>query len=535
MQSEDKAAELQPGVFYVVSALFLSAGLFYVYKICSVVVPAYDLGLIPLGSDLILHGGHLYRDLHTVMLPGSYLWLAFLFSCFGVSMSVCQVATTGTIFGCGLVLLLIARKFVRSLAVFIPSALLFVLGAYANPYSSHHWDSLFLVLLFVFFLLQIEASHSESSRSAAGTSKRLLALACGLCGGLAVVCYQSQLLPVTVGLAAYYAVVRSRPGNSGVMLPCLVGALLPVVSVVFFSILAGDFAFMLDSTITFVLKSYSEVNRVAYGWSVFEIPVLGSLSTFSALLASLPYGVVRLAPFLVLAMLVVASFKIGTISLERLIKTHPALFLLLACSAGLFIAELHKPDFKRLLFGEPLLWILLLVLAAQLRYRSARILISTTFVLLACGLVINARTLLSFSELGASEYKTARGAVLSLVDLSVLSRLSSLASPEDTAVVYPYDTGLLFLSGLRFPGRFPFLQYGYHSPEQFRETIESMEKENNRFVVVNLAMTTELFKESGFGGYERPDSAKLIFEPYLRQNFKALGVFGNYKLYIRER
>lgn len=498
-------------------------------------MPAYDLGLIPLGSDLVLRGGHLYRDLHTVMLPGSYLWLAFLFSCFGVSMSVCQVATIGTIFGCGLVLLAIARTFLRSLAVFLPSALLFVLGAYSNPYYSHHWDSLFLVLLFVLLLLRIEASYSESAKSQAGTGRSLLAFACGFCGGLAVVCYQSQLLPVTFGLTAFYALLRSRSGSSVVIFPCLVGAFLPVVLIVSFSILAGDFSYMLDSTIVFVLKNYSEVNRVPYGWSVFEVPVVGSLSTFSALLAALPYGLVKLAPLMVPAMLVAAFFKTGAISLERLVKSYPALFLLLACSAGLFVAELHKPDFKRLLFGEPLLWILLFVLATKLRYRSARILISTIFVLLACGLVINARTLLSFSEPDATEYKTARGTVFSLVDLSVLSRLSSLASPEDTAVVYPYDTGLLFLSGLRFPGRFPFLQYGYHSKEQFLETIASMEREKNRFVVVNLAMTAELFKESGFGGYERPESEKLIFEPYLRRNYKALGVFGNYKLYIRER
>lgn len=528
MQNEDKAAELRPGMFFVVSLFFLPACLFYVYKICSVVVPAYDLGLLPLGSDLILHGGHLYRDLHTVMLPGSYLWLALLFSCFGVSMSVCQAATIGTIFACGLVLLFIARRFLHSLAVFLPSALLFVLGTYANPYYSHHWDSLFLVLLFFLFLLQIEEDKADKG-------KRLLALACGLCGGLAVLCYQSQILPVTFSLAAYYALQRSRQGSSALMLPCLLGVFIPVALMALFSLVNGDFASMVESTVAFVLKSYSDVNRVSYGWSVFEIPVLGSLSTYSALLASLPYGLVKLAPFLVLAALVAAIFRTGVIRLDSLIKSYPDLFLLIASGAGLFIAELHKPDFKRLIFGEPLLWILLFVLAAKLRYKSARLLISTICIVLACGLVINARTLLAFSDMDLLEYKTARGPVHSLVDLSVLARLSSLASPADSLVVYPYDTGLLFLSGLRFPGRFPFLQYGYHSPEQFQEAIEAMEKEKNRFVVVNLAMTSELFKESGFSGYEQPDSEKLIFEPYLKQKYKALGVFGSYRLYVRNR
>lgn len=83
----------------------------FVWQLCTTFLLSYDSGLIAIGSDLMLRGGLIYRDLHTVMFPGSYFILFLVFSIFGSTQFVCDFMAFATIFGVCVLLLSISRIF----------------------------------------------------------------------------------------------------------------------------------------------------------------------------------------------------------------------------------------------------------------------------------------------------------------------------------------------------------------------------------------------------------------------------------------
>lgn len=525
--SENEREGLNGLEFFGGSILLFLAGAFIVCKICTVVSPAYDLGLIPLGSDLLIRGGLIYRDLHTVMLPGSYFILAAIFLIFGSSMLVCQLTLVITILTCTLMVLLIGRRFIASAAVFLPPAFLLVLGTFGNGYNSHHWDSLLLVLTYTYLLLNWEWSSSASKNST-------LLFSAGIVGGLSVLTYQNQLLPVFAGALAVFLVSRRKvPGMAWRNLTLVTSGLVTVFTLFLaYLIYTGTAQVMLDNTFFFVLNRYLSVNKVQYAWSNFESVLVGTTSYPWIVFAALPFGVLKLVPLLVALgfFAVLCGPRLKRAKFEEL---NPGVIFLYLIAFALWLAEMHKPDLKRLIFGESLLMICLFYQLSLIQIKPARFLLSGFQIALAMGLAVNAGTISSFYSGKIPEYDTARGKVRSLANLTILERLAPLLKPYEMLLVYPYDTGIVYLAKVSIPGGFPVLHYGYHSKEQFEKVLAALDQNRVRFVIRNLAQDKDLFLESGFQGYRHPQASSLIMEPYLKKNYKHRATYSNYELLER--
>lgn len=501
-------------------AAFLFCGLlaYFAQRVLSVFYINYDVGLIPLGSDLLLRGGLIYRDLHTVMLPGSYFILAGAQMLLGRTEAVCQATATVIIVLSAVSLLRISRIFIDGWLALLPSAMLVILGSNFFAYNSHHWDSLLFFLVFAAILLAYPDDLED---------RPVLLVVAGLAAGVSCLCYQNQILPVVVGIPVclYTMRMRSVPGRKIVRSALLLTLGLALVAVPFliYLIATATLADMLDCTVGFVLSRYGGVNSVAYGYFNGQDCLMSDLGFPMMIFGSLPLGLIKLAPLMALA-----GFMVS--------KKEPRLILLFAMAAGLFVAELHKPDLRRLLLADPLFLVLVFHYAEQLRrkWKSVHYLINAACYGLALGLVCLAQLYLMMVPADAPLYRSRRGPVRAGTDLSILEPLSELTSPDEKILVYPYDTGLLYLSGCRFPSRFPVLHYGYHTPEQFKSVIADMERSRVRYVVWNRLFDNGNFAQMGFPEYRQVPAGELIMEPYLKSRYEGVKTYGFYTLMRRK-
>lgn len=518
---------LSNSLFFIGSCVLTIFLLWFVFQICTTYLRSYDTGLITLGSDLMLRGGTLYKDLHTVMFPGSYFLLYFVFLLFGSSQIVCNLYSVCTIFGVNILLLILSRKYLKGYEVFLPVALTVIFGSLFCSFVNHHWDSLFWILVYALGLNHLSFKSKTNWQTSFLT---------GICGGMAVLCYQNQALPVLAGLIAIFFVNLEFTDNrkEAFKKPArILAGVLTVLGVLSIYLLyTGTLNAMFDSTVGFVVERYQSVNKVAYGWSNCQSYFVGNSKLPFSFFAAIPYGVLKLAPFLVLSGLLLYRFRFGTI--KNVVKANPRVFILFVLGLSIFVAELHKPDLKRIVFGEPILLICMFYLANQIKFKSAQILLRVFYLALAIGLVTNVQ-LIRTSYLGDSKlYQTRRGEVRSTLDLEILSKLDAITNPFEKVLIYPYDTGLSYLAAISYPGRFPTLQYRYHSKAQFQSVIDDMESSKVRFVVFNRAMNNQTFSITGFPTYEPVHLEDMIIEAYIKKKYEPIGHYGFYTLFKRK-
>ncbi|MCA9805716.1 MAG: hypothetical protein KC777_27280 [Cyanobacteria bacterium HKST-UBA02] len=498
--------------------LFCGLLAYFAHRVLSIIYINYDVGLIPLGSDLLLRGGLIYRDLHTVMLPGSYFMLAAVQMLLGRTEAVCQATATLIIVLSAVSLLRISRIFINGWLVLLPAAMLVILGSNFFSYNSHHWDSLFFFLVFAAILL----SYLEQLED-----RPVLLVAAGLAAGASCLCYQNQILPVLIGIPAclYTMRMRSVPDRKILRAALLLFLGLALVAVPFLIYLTttGTLNDMLDCTVGFVLGRYGGVNGVVYGFFNGQDCLMSDLGFPMMIFGSLPLGLIKLAPLIALVCFLV-------------LKKEPRLILLFAMASGLFVAELHKPDLRRLLLADPLFLVLVFHYAEHLRakWKSVHYLINAACYGLALGLISLAQLYLLMVPADAPLYQTRRGPVRAVTNLSVLRPLNKLTSPDEKILVYPYDTGLLYLSGCRFPSRYPVLHYRYHTAEQFKSVIADMENSKVRYVVWNRLYDNANFSEMGFPEYRPVPAEELIMEPYLKSRYESIKTYGFYTLLRRK-
>lgn len=502
-------------MFWGVSSILLLVLSFYVWSRCSVFLPSYDSSLIAIGSNLLLEGKQLYKDIHTVMLPGSYYFLALLFTIFGNSLMTCQITVTVEIVLSAFLLLLICRKISLGWFSLLPPAFISILGTMVCPHNSHHWDSLILVLLYALLLIDLPETRTKTST-----------LFCaGVVGGLSVLCYQNQIVPVLVGALSY-----SYLQKSGRALVKLLAGMLAVWTGFFIYALSGGFLNeMFNCTVLFVLSRYHGVNAAPYGYNNWQDFIVAAGSFPLSIFSGMTFGFIKIAPILVLAGAFI-YFKKNSFSKDR---QFSFLFVL---AFSLWVAELHKPDFTRLIFGEPLLLSALFYLVQKLSEYSRAIYIATSIacISLFAGLAQDAKIIRNMYQSNLAQYQSRRGTVTSNKDMSILNKLNELTRPGEKVLVYPYDTGLIYLAGITTPSRYPVLHYGYHTEEQFREVISDMDKSKVKYVVWNRLMDDANHAYFGFSSYKRVSENEKIMEPYLRSNYNFVSAFNDYCLLVRK-
>lgn len=507
-------------LFWPSSSLLLIALGCFAWLSAGQFLPAYDSGLIAIGSDLLLQGKLIYKDLHTIILPGSYYFLALFLFLAGNSIQTCHLIFSLEVVMVALLLLLICRQISLGWLSFLPAAFTCVFGAIVCYYNSHHWDSLLFMLLYTYLVL-----HFLSAK----TPRLFNLFLAGVCAGLSVSCYQNQIIPLFCGILFLLYLKKSLREVS-----CIVAGVAAVLLPLFLFLASnGTMSEMLDDTLGFVLKRYQGVNAVIYGSFINQDLLVGSGSLPFSIFACMTFGLVRLAPVLVSIGSVLWLVKMKPVFS---IQKNSSLAFLLVMAFSLFLAEMHKPDFTRLVFGEPLILVLLFYLVQQvsLLSRSVYVVTSLACIFLLVGLAQNAKMQLSFSSNNAPVYMTRRGSVKTYRDMRILDRLNELTSPGEKVLIYPYDTSLIYLSGISIPSRFPVLHYGYHTDQQFKQTISEMEKNKVKYAVWNRLLDDANHADFGFSSYKRVPEDKKIMEPYLKSNYDFIGAFGEYSLFRRK-
>ena len=297
----------------------------------------------------------------------------------------------------------------------------------------------------------------------------------------------------------------------------------------------GCFNDFIDCTIKFVFSNYSDVNKVTYGWNNSQESITSLFRFPLNLCSNMIFGILKQAPIIVILGSIIACIKEG--SIPRAVNKKPEVALLILLSFSLLFGEaLHKPDLRRLVWGMPIMLITVFYFAERIseKYKSAKILIAGTSIMLAAGLLCSGKMFLLGKTILAKEYATNRGIVSSATNLEILEKTKNLINPGEKVLVYPYDTGIAYLAGGRHPSRYPVLHYRYHTKEQFQSVIDDMESSKVRYVIWNKLFDNPNFSELGWPNYKQVPASQLIMEPYLKAKYKPIKMYGNYLLMERK-
>lgn len=524
---------LPTGEFLSYTAIITIFATWYSWTFCRLVFPEYDSGLISVGADIIANGGLPYQDFHTIILPGSYLWLALLFKLFGATQLVCQTATVSTIILSGLLTLLVSRKFIKGKLVFMPASILMVMGPYICNCYSHHWDTLFLFLAFSLTLI-----HGLSKGLSENRLRPSYFFASGFLAGLSIICYQPQTLAFGFGLLGaatlVYFKTDSLKQSMQTSLWILSGAVSVIAAILIYLGCTNTLAPMIEATTDFVFRNYSHVNNVAYGYEKMQWVMTSANSFPWSFGTACVFGIIKCAPLVVVAGSIVYFIYGG--NLRALIEKHPQVLLLIGLAFGLWFTELHRPDMKRLVFGTPLMLVTAFYFAECIKHKipKCRFLINGAALVIVAGLVVNAQLLLSYSNNNQNKYVTNRGIVQSPSDLSILKKLNSITGSKDKIFIYPYDTGLYFLAKRRLPSIFPMLLYGYNTDEQLKQVISDLESAKVQYVIWNTALNNSTFMLTGLPSYRPFNKEEQIIESYILEKYEFEGMYGNYRLMRRK-
>jgi len=530
MSQNHEPRRLSRTSFLIAAAFLMILAVAFLWSICFVTVLNNDLALIPLGADLILRGGLLYRDMHTVVLPGSYWLLALVFKLFGARWLVCEQVALLMFLAIGSLVIALSRQFLAGWLVFMPPAIFFAIGPPLCPFNYHQWDMLAFYLLFTMLLLRgIEKE---------GLRWHTFFLA-GAAGGLSTLCLQNVAPAVIVGSAATAVLTGFQAGSRRHGLDSFAamisGFSIVMAGTLLYLGLTGTLEPMVDCAFRFVSEQYRQVNQVSYGYANFLDLLMTTFPTPWGPLSGLSFELIKQAPLWVFIASAAYLLSVGT--WQETVRSRPKVLILLVLGYGLWLAELHRPDLKRLLWGSQLLLILLFFLLERLSYRFpvTRLAVRAFCLLTVAGLVLDASWFRNFYAPVPHFVTTRRGTIVTRNDLSIVKAVQSRTEPYEKVLVYPYDTAINFFSMTTFPSIYPFLQYRYNTPAQMQQMIDDMEKNRVQYAVWNLQVNNASFQDFGFPSYEPVPADQCLMENYLLSKYEFVKAYGNYRLMRRKR
>jgi hypothetical protein len=116
---------------------------------------------------------------------------------------------------------------------------------------------------------------------------------------------------------------------------------------------------------------------------------------------------------------------------------------------------------------------------------------------------------------------TPRGSVYVFNADGVLDFLTAHVKLGEPIFVYPYAPMYYFLSAARNPTRYSLLMYRMNTESQFRDAVQSLERNNVRYVVWDRSFPQWI--HNWFPAYRNPPRDRLIMEPYLLDHYRVVG------------
>jgi 4-amino-4-deoxy-L-arabinose transferase-like glycosyltransferase len=503
-------------------ALLFLLSLAYLFLHVKVLWRIGDEGTLVYGAQLVAQGALPYRDFFEVMGPASFYWLGLFFKLFGANILVARgvLLLTGA-----LTILLIywmTRRIYRGPFDVLPGVFFLVICFPIWPGTNHHWDSNLFALLTVatFFLWQ------ERRRW------WLLALA-GVLAGLTSCFIQQKgvLLVLSLALAIWGTAHRAGPAKSriasqlGILLAGFAGV---GGAVLLFFYLSGGLPDLLYANLIWPLTRYHQINQVPYGFNliypnlqpVFPFP-LGQVMT---LLVALPLYIILCLPFLLLGLAGVCCFQKSNRTRIFNAVTLPYW----TAGFALWISELHRKDIMHLVYGSPLL-LILLFLTWNYCFEGRRVLKVIGLGLLTFCIILHG----SFYTLAAAHARqqiaTRRGVLYGFKPDTALKFLMDQTKPGDYVFVYPYYPMYYFLADVKNPTRYSILLYNINTEDQFEEVINNLKQKQVKYVLWDN-MTAGSNLVNWFPRYEHPPQKDLHLERYLESHYEVIEVQNDFKI-----
>jgi hypothetical protein len=498
---------------------FTLCSILCLFPFMRMMLPAGDEGVFIYDAVRIAQGQVPYREFFEMAGPGTFCWVALFFKVFGITWLATRLALMVTSVATAFMMFFLARRLRTGFDVLPAIFLLATLFGHMWPTISNHGDSNLLALLsFAAFIMWLDNRRPV-----------LLVGAGALTAVTTCVLQPKGILLFLAFLLLLWLVCRRDSAFLSYVAWLATGYFAIAACVLLLFGAAGGLHGLVYANIIWPLTNYSQINSVPYGFGLGEFywePWTTSLS--AAFSPAFGYAIsgALVIPFLVVLALPILLPLLAACRGSQAFSRE----LLPYWIAGwaLWLSEIHRKDITHLVYGSPLLVILLLRLVNQFGHAFTRKAIKLTALAAIALAVFNACLTLT----AQTKTTTVRGSVYMFKRDPILDFLNTHVKPGEEMFVYSYSPMYYFLSGTNNPTRYSILMYQMNTDSQFLDVARSLKAGNFRYVVWDNVMDNKKIP-TFFPGYHPPPKGERVVEQYLTRHFDV--VYSNNGIRVLER
>jgi hypothetical protein len=483
-------------------------------------------------ANRILHGEVIYRDFLTIVTPGSFYTVAWLFQWFGTSLMVVRWAVFGLNLGVLITTLIVARH-LMSWPFAAASALLTVVWGWflvaPNLYS----------LEAMFFALVALACYLRAIRTGMPGGVRggeWLFLSGVACGAAMMVkqntgVYAAIGLNLSIWLSLLFesaSVKDARRERRRQRRYLMAGMALVVIPGLLYLVAIGAGPHLYENWIYYPLQLYPR-------GLTFEYPSFSPLSASDIWLKLVLYLPWLVYPFAVVALAIFAIRKTWGVSPASPFEAH-ALLAVALFGAFTFLQAFPRADPTHILFGIYPAFVLL----GYLCFACSRLVAIPRVPALGYAAVVlfllpPAALLREGDKLTLTSYETeyvpltterARGVRTNMRNAAQIDRVTAYlqahTSPGDPIFVVPWAAGFYFLADRPNPTRFDVLLYG--DPDVYPCLINTLDERQPAYIVYGYAWDVDGRR---FSEYAQP------IDEYIRTRYQVAERVDEYEIWRR--
>jgi hypothetical protein len=194
----------------------------------------------------------------------------------------------------------------------------------------------------------------------------------------------------------------------------------------------------------------------------------------------------------------------------------------------MWISELHRKDIMHLVYGSPLLLILLFS-TWNYCFDDKRVIKVIGLGLLTFCIILHGTFYTLAAVNAGQQIATRRGVLYGFKPDPALKFLMDHTKPGDYVFVYPYYPMYYFLADVKNPTRYSILLYNINTEEQFNEVINDLKQKQVKYVLWDTLMTGSSLT-NWFPRYEHPAQEHLRLERYLESHYEVIEVQSDFKI-----